>query len=61
MQRQVPLWQWVVIVIGFLIILVVAGRWIYNRVIVSKSTPPASPAEALKEYLGYPTQTPKQR
>ncbi|MCS7265128.1 MAG: hypothetical protein NZ805_09885 [Armatimonadetes bacterium] len=62
MQRRVPLWQWVIIVIGLLIVLGVAGRWVYNRIIVSKAPPPpASPEEAFKEYLGYPTQTPKQR
>ncbi|MCS7265126.1 MAG: hypothetical protein NZ805_09875 [Armatimonadetes bacterium] len=60
MSRQVPLWQWIVIAIGLLIILAGAGRWIYNRLSVSKAPPPASPAEVQKEYqeqvLGYPVQ-----
>ena len=61
MKGQVPLWKWVVIVIGLLIILVGTGRWIYNRISASKvPPPPASPEEAAREYqeqvLGYPAQ-----
>jgi len=66
MKRQVPLWQWVVIVVGFLIIVVGVGRWVYSRVVASKAPPPpASPQEVEKEYreqvLGYPGQPPKRR
>lgn len=66
MRGQVPLWKWVVIVVGLLIILVGAGRWIYNRISTGKvPPPPASPEEAAREYreqvLGYPGQTPKRR
>lgn len=63
-RRQVPLWQWVVIGIGLLIILIGAGRWVYSRFSASKvPPPPASPQEAVKEYQemiwGTPGQTPK--
>ncbi len=65
MRQQIPLWQWIVIVIGLMIILVGAGRWVYNRVSAGKTPPPASPEEVAKEYqeqvLGYPGQPPKRR
>ncbi len=65
MRQQIPLWQWIVIVIGLMIILVGAGRWVYNRVSAGKTPPPASSEEVAKEYqeqvLGYPGQPPKRR
>jgi hypothetical protein len=47
------------------IIAVAAGRWVYQRVSVSKAPPPpASPEEAAKEleaYYGYPVKPPARR
>ncbi len=66
-MQQVAWWKWVVIVIGLLIIIVGAGRWVYHRITLSKAPPPpASPQELEKEYreqvLGYPAQpTPSRR
>lgn len=58
-------WQWVIIVVGLLIIVIAAGRWVYSRITVSRvPPPPASPEEAAKEYeqvLGYPVQPPQRR
>lgn len=60
MHQKPSWWQWIVIIIGLLIILVGAGRWVYNRIATSKAPPPASPEEAAREYqeqvLGYPSQ-----
>ncbi|MCC6036759.1 MAG: hypothetical protein LM632_00935 [Armatimonadetes bacterium] len=65
MRQPVAWWKWVVIVIGLFIIAVAAGRWVYQRVSVSKAPPPpASPEEAAKEleaYYGYPVKPPARR
>ena len=65
MRQSVAWWKWVVIAIGFLIIAVGVGRWVYQRVAVSKAPPPpASPEEAAKEleaYYGYPVKPPPVR
>ncbi len=59
MSRSPRPWQWLIIIVGFLIIVGAAGRWAYQRFSVSRQPPPpATPAEVEKEYrekvLGYP-------
>ncbi len=65
MREPVAWWKWVIIVIGLLIIVVGAGRWIYQRFVAHKAPPPpATPEEAAKEYeqyLGYPVKPPPSR
>jgi hypothetical protein len=62
MRQQVPLWQWIVIVVGVIIALVYLGRWVHNQLVTSKAPPPpASPEEATKEYYGYPVKPPPAR
>ncbi|MCS7187944.1 MAG: hypothetical protein RMK89_13460 [Armatimonadota bacterium] len=60
MRQPVAWWKLVIIVIGLLIILIGAGRWIYQRAKISQPPPPATPEEAQREYqeqvLGYPAE-----
>lgn len=65
MRREIAWWKWVIIAVGLLIILISVGRWVYQKVAVSRvPPPPASPEEAAKEYeqyLGYPVKPPPAR
>ncbi|MCS7224685.1 MAG: hypothetical protein NZ959_09060 [Armatimonadetes bacterium] len=58
MRSRPRLWQWIVIVVGLIIIGVAGGRWLYRTVLGKQPPPPATPAEVEKEYrekvLGYP-------
>lgn len=65
MHQPVAWWKLVIIAIGLLIILIGAGRWIYQRAKISQPPPPATPEEVRGEYqeqvLGYPVKQPTTR